>query len=368
MSLQAQSVILIPSLHPDDKLGRYVRDLVDHGFAHIVVVDDGSGPQYAHFFEALKVHPQCHVLGYEVNQGKGHALKHGMRYIIDRLEGIGGVITADADGQHTAEDCLKVAEAMAKEPGKLILGTRDFSQANVPAKSMMGNRLTTFFFAVLYGRWLPDTQTGLRGISAGLMPKMLEIPGNRFEYEMNMLIYCAGWQIDFEKVTIDTIYLEENKSSHFRPFHDSARIYGQLFRNFFKFASAGLLSTLLDQFLFNLLDRWLLPTFFVRFAPHSEVNMILLATAIARVCSSLFNYRVNRQFVFKVRKSKGSLLRYSLLVVAVMFASAFLVESLHVGAGMDTGIAKILVDTLLFFINYRILKAWVFKSPEERKP
>ncbi len=362
------AVILIPSLHPDEKLGLYVEDLIAHGFERIVVVDDGSGPDYAPCFEALATHPQCKVLGYAVNQGKGHALKHGMRHILETYPDAPGVITADSDGQHTAPDCLRVAEAMLAHPDRLVLGSRDFSLPGVPPKSRTGNRLTSFFFMLLYGHWLGDTQTGLRGISRALLPRMLEVPGSRFEYEMNMLIHCSGWNVGFETVPIATIYLEANAGTHFRPFHDSVCIYRLLFANFFKFASASALSTLLDHGLFNLLERWLLPSL-VRWAAPAQfafTSFVLPATAIARLCSSLFNYRVNRQFVFRIGKSKGALLRYVLLAAVVMLASAFLVDAANNILGMDTGLAKIIVDTALFFINYRIMKAWVFPQPVKK--
>lgn len=361
-------VILIPSLHPDEKLGQYVEDLISHGFHRIVVVDDGSGPDYSHIFEALKAHPECEVLGYAINQGKGFALKFGMRHILNKYPDAPGVITADSDGQHTAPDCLMVAQALIDKPDKLILGSRDLGASNVPPKSRTGNRLTSFFFMLLYGHWLPDTQTGLRGISKALMPRMLEVPGSRFEYEMNMLIHAASWQTGFEILPIATIYHQANAGTHFRPFHDSARIYKLLFGNFFKFASASALSTLLDQGLFNLLERWLVPSLF-RHLPIPGIehaSTILTSTIIARVCSSLFNYRMNQQFVFKVQKSRGSLLRYILLVVVMMFASAFLVEAMHIGLGMDVGLAKVIVDTVLFFANYRLIKAWVFAPTRER--
>jgi len=361
-----EAVILIPSLHPDEKLHAYVKDLIAHSFSRIVVVDDGSGPAYSHFFEELKQYPQCDVLGYDSNQGKGYALKHGMRHVMRAWPEAPGIITADSDGQHTAPDCIKTAKAMLLHPDKLVLGSRDFALAHIPPKSRFGNRMTSFFFKILYGSWLPDTQTGLRGISKELLPQMAEIPGYRFEYEMNMLIHTAGWRIGFELVPIETIYHDANEGTHFRPLHDSFRIYKLLLGNFFKFASAGALSTLLDQGLFNLLERWLVPSLFRHIPGLALASTVMTSTVIARVCSAMFNYRVNRQFVFQVKKSRGSLLRYGILVVAVMFASAILVETLHISLGMDTGLAKIFVDTFLFFINYRITKAWVFASPDER--
>ncbi len=367
MSRPEDAVVLIPSLHPDEKLEQYVRDLTASGFERIVIVDDGSGPAYRHIFDRLADFPGCDVLSYPENGGKGHALKYGIRHIMEVYPDAPGVVTADSDGQHTAGDCLKVSGAMLSQPKKLVLGTRDFSQSNVPGKSRAGNRLTSVFFALLYGHWLPDTQTGLRGIHRDLLPRMLEIPGERFEYEMNMLIHCAGWHLDFQLVPISTIYLMQNKGTHFRPFSDSARIYRLLFSNFFKFASASALSTVMDVTLFTVLDKWLLPALFPVFLTIRDYALVLSATAFARVCSSLLNYRINRQFVFHIQRSRGALVRYAVLVILVLLTSASLVSGLNQLLGMDKTLAKVFVDTGLFFINYRIQKAWVFYSPDERK-
>lgn len=340
--------------------------MIAHGFEHIVVVDDGSGPAYAHFFDALKEKESCVVLHYPENKGKGFALKHGMHYILDNLPNAPGVITADSDGQHTAHDCLSVAEAMLKTPDQLILGSRDFSKEDVPKKSKTGNHLTSFFFKLLYGQWLPDTQTGLRGISRELMMQFMDVAGNRFEYEMNMLIHAAIYHIGFVVVPIDTIYLNENAGTHFHPIRDSWRIYKNLFGNFAKFATSSGLSTLIDIGLFTLLDSVLIPLIFPEFARNRNYSPVLFATVVARVVSALFNYVVNQQYVFRAKRSKRSMLRYVLLVVAVMLLSATLVNALNVSLGMHKTVAKIIVDSVLFFINYRVSKSWVFARELER--
>ena len=358
-------VILIPSLHPDLKLIEYTDDLAAHGFSRIVVVDDGSGPAYREVFDKIGSKPECAVLSYQQNQGKGHALKHGFSYILEHFKDAPDVVTADADGQHTAGDCERVAAAMLSEPEKLVLGTRDFSQANVPAKSRTGNRLTSIFFLMLYGHWLPDTQTGLRGMSMDLLPKLLGIPGERFEWEMNELIHFAGWHLDFVRVPIDTIYLEENSGSHFRPLLDSFRIYALLFSNFFKFASSSATSTVLDLGLFTVLVKWVLPYLFPALSAGRPYYLVLLATAVARVCSSVLNFFINRQFVFQMERHKGAFLRYALLVIVVLFTSATLVNALNVYLSLDRTVAKIIVDSLLFFVNYRVQKAWVFSKPRK---
>lgn len=363
MTKVLETIVLIPTLHPDHLLSDYVDELVVHGFEHILVVDDGSGPDYAALFEALKTKPGCEVIGYPVNGGKGHALKYGLRHIQARYPNAPGVVTADSDGQHTAPDVLRVSLALQEHPDDLIIGSRDFKARNVPMKSRAGNRLTSFFFALLYGKWLPDTQTGLRGFSKELIPFMLEVPGERFEYEINMLITASGRHINSQVVAIQTIYIDENRRTHFRPFQDSMRIYVQLFKNFFKYASASGLSTVLDILLFTLLDKWLLPLAGV--SPTQTVLwkislQVLLATAIARAVSAVFNYKANKAFVFQIEKSKDSFMRYLLLAVLVMAMSAGLVSSLHSWLGMDKTLLKAIVDTLLFFVNYRLQRSWVF--------
>lgn len=359
-------VVLIPSLHPNHLLPEYVQDLIRHGYSRIVVVDDGSGPDYQDIFSGLDALPECSVLSYPVNRGKGHALRHGMAYIRDHFPDALGIITADSDGQHTVEDVTSVAAALRDGRDGLYLGTRDFSGSNIPSKSRLGNRLTSVFFALLYGHWLPDTQTGLRGFSASLIPAMLAIPGDRFEYEMNMLVQFAGKHIPFHIVPIRTIYLEENKGTHFRPIRDSARIYKHLFGSFYKYASASAVSTLLDIVLFHALFHWLLPALLDpgQTMLWGVTRIAFWSTLLSRVCSSLLNYRLNKSLVFRLGRSRGSLLRYALLVVAVMSVSATVVSFFTQTLGFPATPSKILIDTTLFFINFRVQKSWVFRETD----
>ena len=360
------TIVLIPSLHPNHLLTEYAEALIREGFLHIVIVDDGSGPdeKYQSIFRQLDSLAQCVVIGYPGNRGKGYALKHGLRYIAEQFPEAPGVVTADSDGQHTAPDLIKVASGLKDKPRSLMLGSRNFNQINVPRKSRWGNRLTAFFFLLLYGQWLPDTQTGLRAFSSELIPFMLKVPGDRFEYEMNMLIYCSGEKIPFEVIPIDTIYLQENKSSHFRALHDSARIYKQLFGNFFKYASSSLLSFLLDIALFTLLDRWLLGAIFgdlLRGADAGGYLHTYAAAGIARVASSLFNFMVNKRFVFQAKQVNGAVVRYALLAVFSLSVSALLTNLLFNALRINKSVIKALLDTVLYFFNYRVQKAWVFK-------
>ncbi|HSK68833.1 MAG TPA: bifunctional glycosyltransferase family 2/GtrA family protein [Candidatus Limnocylindria bacterium] len=365
MAVPQDAVILIPSYHPDEKLGQYARDLIQAGFRRIVIVDDGSGPDYEGQFAPLRGVEGITLLQYPVNGGKGHALKHGLRHILEAFPQAPGVVTADSDGQHTAADCTRVAGAMLEHPDKLVLGSRDFNSPDVPPKSKTGNRLTSFFFALLYGQWLPDTQTGLRGMAMSEVPRLAGVAGDRYEYEMNVLIHWAGWKRGFETVPIRTIYEDRNKGSHFRPLQDSARIYKLLFGNFARFASSSALSALVDVGLFTALDKWVFPVA-VPGLFSSRYGAVLAATAVARVASSLFNFHLNRQFVFQFTRGSGALLRYLVLAAGVLLTSATLVDAVNRLTGMDRTAAKIIIDLLLFFVSYRLQRTWVF-PPEPKR-
>ncbi|HHT15753.1 MAG TPA: glycosyltransferase [Clostridiales bacterium] len=358
-------VVLIPSLHPDELLPKYVEELNQAGFMRVLVVDDGSGEdeQYQSIFRELNEREGCRVIGYPENHGKGYALKHGINYIKSRWPDAPGIVTADSDGQHTAPDVEKVAKKMLEKPDALIIGSRDFKAAGVPAKSLIGNRLTSFFFLLLYGRRLPDTQTGLRGLPNKLWDMLLEISGERFEYELNVLINCANQKVPFETVPIQTIYLEDNRRSHFRAVQDSLLIYGQLFGNFFKYALSSILSFLIDWGVFTLFDKVLAVKLFGGLFTVTVGRKIAISTVIARIVSALFNFTVNKNVVFtNDAQKKGAGIRYIVVAAFVLLSSFGGTWLLHSLLKIDEVIIKPVVDTVLYFVTYRLQKSWVFPT------
>lgn len=359
--------VLIPSLAPDEKLTAYVVSLLDAGFGGVVVVDDGSGEKYLPLFDEIAGMERCFVLRHDVNRGKGAALRTGTKYIMEETA-FDGIITADSDGQHTVKDALALAERLRPDESEMILGVRDFSHSNraVPFKSRAGNRLTSCVFLLLYGRFLPDTQTGLRAYGRALYAFMLDITGDRYEYETNALIVCSGRHVPIVNVPIDTIYINENQGSHFHPVRDSWRIYKILFGGFFKYASTSVLSTLLDLSLFSVLSWWVLPLFFdgMRTGRLNADLTVLIATVLARCCSAIFNYVANKHFVFRLSSCKGAVLRYAVLCIGVMLVSGYAVAALKTLLPfINETITKMVVDTLLFVSNYHIQRNWVFSSP-----
>jgi glycosyltransferase involved in cell wall biosynthesis len=216
-------VVLIPAWEPDGRLSSLVDDLFRCGFASIVVVDDGSSHSCAAVFHALQQRSTVRVVTHERNLGKGRALKTGIDLILRELPLHQGVITADADGQHTAEDIARAAAALCKNETSPVLGVRTFN-GDVPLRCRIGNGITRSVFRLLTGIKLSDTQTGLRGFPRDLLPELLLLHGERYEYEMVVLTHLCRTGRTPVEVTIKTLYLDGNRSSHFRPLRDSISI------------------------------------------------------------------------------------------------------------------------------------------------
>ena len=232
LDLSKVSVVL-PSLDPDDKLVTVIDGLLEYGFSHIILVNDGSKPENLHYFtEQAELHPEITLLHHEVNKGKGAALKNAFNWFLaNRPDGI-GVVTVDGDNQHHPEDTKACCEHMMTH-GKTVLGCRDFTLDHVPARSRFGNHTTSAIFKIFVGMTISDTQTGLRAIPTDVLKMLVNVSGDRFEYETNMLLAFKQQGIDFDEVKIRTVYIEENKSSHFHPIRDSWRIYKLILAHFF---------------------------------------------------------------------------------------------------------------------------------------
>lgn len=346
--------VIIPSYEPDEKLITLLGALQESGIRHVVVVNDGSGEEYAPFFDRAEAFDNCRVLHHAVNLGKGRALKTAFNYCLLEYHQIPGCVTADSDGQHTPSDILACMRELWENPASLILGCRNFDAPEVPARSSFGNKCTRQVFRYLLGISVSDTQTGLRAIPASFMEKLMEVKGERFEYETNMLIETKNLDIPIREVPVRTIYIEENKTSHFNPIKDSLRIY----LVFGKFLFSSLSSSVVDLLLFHMFCT------FLHKAGESVwgVPYIILATVFARVVSAVYNFLINYKVVFKSEEKMAvTAAKYFLLAVCQMMCSALLVNALHgLTGGMEVAV-KVPVDVFLFFVSFLFQREIVYK-------
>ena len=225
--------LVIPAYQPSETLPDLIAAIHGHPespIEHVVVVDDGSGSEFSPVFCAVQNMPCVTLLRHAVNLGKGAALKTGFNHALLQFPDSAGIITADADGQHAPEDVVQVARALVETPDRMILGTRGFS-GDVPLRSRLGNAITRRIFRVFTGSDVPDTQTGLRGWPVAACRDSLRIAINGYDFELECLLRAHRWNQDgIRHVPISTIYTDDNRSSHFRPIRDSARIYRVFFR------------------------------------------------------------------------------------------------------------------------------------------
>ncbi len=343
-------ILIIPALEPNEDFISILKNYKNL-FQHIVVVNDGSNNHYDGIFEEVK-ETGAIVLTHAMNYGKGRALKTAFNYVLSNYKEAEAVITVDSDGQHLPEDAKKCVEAFRASKNKLVLGTRDFEQADIPIKSRVGNKLTRRVFKLLCGINVKDSQTGLRVLSIEHIRKFLYTPGERFEYETNMLLDTKKYNVELEEVDINTVYLHGNKGSHFNPLTDSLQIYSA----FLKYLCVSMSSFVIDLATFTVLLKLL--TF-----SGVEAHKVMYANGLARVVSSTYNYFLNRKVVFNKERSVYFILKYLLLVCVTMCISTLLVGGLSAYVSKGNIIyLKMLVDSVIFILNYKIQREWVFKT------
>ena len=350
--------VILPSLNPDEKLLLVVNGLIAEGFDDIIIVNDGSDEAHMEPFRKASEYEQVTVLTHEVNRGKGRALKTAYEYCIANRPDIDGVVTVDGDNQHRPKDIKACCEKMMANPKCVVLGCRNFSGGNVPAKSKFGNNVTKVVFRFACGIKISDTQTGLRAIPAKYLKFMAKIKGDRFEYETRVLLEMKRNNIEFLEVPIETVYIEENATTHFRPIRDSIIIYAVIL----KYIAGSLMSFLIDIGLFTLLQ-------YMFGSKLDRVYNIMVATVGARIISSLFNYFYNRHAVFESDEKVGkTMLRYYTLCVcqtAVSYGLVYLISAFFKTENIFTSLIKMVVDVILFMISFKIQQSWVFKNSKK---
>lgn len=336
-------IALIPAYMPDEKLIDVVRELYGEGFK-VIVVNDGSPTEYDDVFTATASYAE--ILRHEKNLGKGEALKTGLRFIKNNCEAPYIVVNADADGQHKTEDIVKVSDVAASNRSSLVLGSRKLT-GKVPFKSRAGNAITRFVYRLTTGSAVFDTQTGLRAYSEKLIDKLIAIKGNRYEYEMNMLMELPHEGYEIKEVWIDTVYINNNAASHFDPVKDSAKIYKEIL----KFSASSLLSFCVDYGLFCLLS--------------ALTGSLIFANIFARIVSGTVNFVLNRKVVFKSQSNvAGAAIKYIALAAFILICNTLVLKGLT-SFGLTVYVAKVITEVVLFIFNYLVQHSFIFRKERD---
>lgn len=332
------TVILIPAYEPDKLLLQVLEGLRAEGLP-CLVVDDGSGPDYAEIFQQARA--MAEVVGYPENRGKGGALKFGMTYIRSSMPRFRYFITADADGQHAVEDILRVRDLL-REKGGMVLGSRSFS-GKVPLRSIMGNGLSRFNYAVAGTYYLRDNQAGLRGFEVKDIPWLCSIPGHHYDYEINTLMYAAKRCFPIHELEMRTIYIEGNCRSHFRTVVDTLRLHRIIL-----LASVPSLLALAARILcFFLLLRFLTP----------RVWLPDLALAVSGLAGAILSFGLNAA-VFQLRVGASlrvTGLRVGMTLLRLCLQQLFFALFFHL-LGLPTALSLFFAILLTAALEYVTLK------------
>jgi len=339
--------ILIPAFRPGPELVDLIAQLAPTAVPAVVIVDDGSGPEWQHVFDRCSAFAKVQVLRHRINLGKGAALKTGLRYVLQTFPDCAGVVTADADGQHHPGDIVRVAQNLERNPECLVLGWRQFDR-RVPVRSRIGNVCTRALSRVVLGQRVQDSQTGLRGLPVKLLPHLTDLQSDGYEFELDMLIASKHLGLRVVEERIQTIYAPGNPGSHFDPLRDSMKIYFVLFR----FTALSLGTAVLDNIVFALAIRMGLAA--------------VTAQVAARALAVCVNYPLARRSVFLSKEPhRSTLVRYLTLVAGSGYLSFQLLTYIE-RFGMGVLDAKILAESALFLLNFVVLRDWVFVGGGQR--
>ena len=277
-------VVLIPVYDPNEEIMDKFLDKLTKKFKKIVFINDGCNQKHDKYMK--KIAKKYPALKHHVNLGKGRGLKNGINYILNNYPDAKVIVTADCDGQHSVKDIKKCSDMALKNMDSLILGVRDFSDKLVPARSKFGNVITRNVLYSFVGQRVSDTQTGLRAMSMDVARKLIDVPGERYEYETNVLIETKAKQIPIKEVVIDTIYINNNETSHFNPVKDSMRVY-KLFTSYILFTLFSyIIETIIFAKTYNINDAfYIIPLF------------LLLSKIVSSIIKKIFNNHVNWKYV-----------------------------------------------------------------------
>ena len=355
--------IVIPAYRPDDRLFGVIDGLIsdEHRF---VVVDDGSGPVCASLFRKLeKEYSHCvTVIHHSLNRGKGHAMKTAFEHIQNVCREDDGILTIDADSLDRLNDAKALISAWEGDRSAFYIASNVFT-GKIPLRDKIGSTITRSVFAVTSGVRIGDTESGLRAFSVKLIPDLLKIKGERFDFEIAELLYAAKERIRIVEIPFEREYSTGNHRRHYL-FKDSWLIYKMIFVFMLSSFSCFLIDYTLLLVLAGVFKK--LPGAIEVSAGEFRLSMLgtqvdthLLALIIARTVSSFCNYLLNREIVFKTG-SRAAIVRFYAVIIGLLLANYGLLALVASENGLPLWIAQLVVQAVLYPISFILQRKFVF--------
>jgi glycosyltransferase involved in cell wall biosynthesis len=202
-----KNVIVIPAYNEETTIAQVVREAV-RAADLVVVVDDGSRDGSA----ALAREAGAVVVRHAVNRGLGGALGTGIAAAIKL--GADAVVTMDADGQHRAVDAGRLFERLARGDVDFVIGSRmkpTEDGGKMPFRRVLFNGVGNVLTYMLFGVWVSDSQSGLRGLSR-TAAQAIDLRTNGMEVSSEFIKELKDRRWRFDEIGIPAIYTDYSMS------------------------------------------------------------------------------------------------------------------------------------------------------------
>ena len=364
--MESNAVIVIPALNPPSSFVSYAEALRREGFSRIVVVNDGSRTDKLPVFFKLK-RLGVTVVDHPHNRGQGAALRTGFQYYLDHFQGQSdGVITLNADRQIPPSDVVRIASSLHNEQAMgsfaLVVGTRNLEGKNVTDYDYNMGGVMKLLYHMLMGVRLNDPLSGVFGIPDMRVRQCLEVGSDGYAYATSMTMSFE--KIGFLQVPVSYANYEEGVEPAFRKIPDTIRILYTIFKKFIVYSITSVGASILDVIMFGI---------FHSITFRGNPMAIIYSTICARVISASVNYLLTKHFVFHFKsdsaqettKSAGA---FFVLTAMQCICSALIVSAMKMLLGGSAVGIKVIVDTTLFFVSYKIQHKYIFKDDRQEDP
>lgn len=204
--------ILIPAYNEGtvigDVLDKLIKDLKKSSIngADIIVINDGSKDNTS---EEVKKRKSVKLISHIMNSGAGAAIRTGLSYARDN--GYNYAVTMDADGQHDSEDAARVVRELMKDEYEIVIGSRLINAEGMPWYRILLNKGGGLFTFLLFGIYVGDSQSGLRGFSRKALEK-ITFHSNNYTYNSELMWRIKQNKLRVKEIPIKAIYSEYSLS------------------------------------------------------------------------------------------------------------------------------------------------------------
>jgi len=195
-----KTVIVLPAYNEEKYVGEVVRSCREHGFDHVIVVDDGSLDNTG----TAAADSGAVVVSHMINRGVGAATQTGLSAA--RMMGADIAVTMDADGQHLAGDIKPLLEILERDRADIVLGSRFLNSKNrIPLLRRGFNLVANLITFMLSGIYISDSQSGMKVFSGEALAR-INITSNGYEFCSEIIREARYFRLRISEVPISVNY------------------------------------------------------------------------------------------------------------------------------------------------------------------